>query len=57
MTHQPRSFVPAMPLGRDGQETLVRFLAGRETSPAEQSHWTGGFAAVAALRSRTKSKE
>jgi hypothetical protein len=46
-----------MPLGSDGQETLVRFLAGRETCPAGQSHWTGGFAAVAALRSRTESKE
>jgi hypothetical protein len=50
LSHLPHSFVPALPLAREDQESLVRFLAGRERGHAEQSEWNGAFAAVPALR-------
>jgi len=57
LTHQPKAFVPAVPLAREGQQTLVRFLAGRAAGPDGQASWDGAFAAVAALKPRVEDKE
>jgi hypothetical protein len=57
LTHLPKNFVPALPLAREGQESLVRFLAGRDSRPGGPGHWNGAFAAVAALQGWSDSKE
>jgi hypothetical protein len=57
LTHLPKNFVPAVPLVREGQESLVRFLAGRISRPGGPSDWNGAFAAVAALQTQSGSKE
>ena len=53
----PPAFVPALPLGREEQERLVRFLAGRSPAEPVQAPWQGAFAPVAALRPLTAIKE
>jgi hypothetical protein len=41
---QPISVNKAAPLPRAEQDSLIRFLAGRETRSAGQENWSGAFA-------------